>query len=238
MGVYGSAAIRAPHQAGEVIEREKAQGYRASTLHIGTGFETDTEAMRLIGATLDEAQRQNYRVFVETHRATVTQDMARTLRWVQYFPEIAFNADLSHWYTGLEMPYGDFDEKLKLLAPIFERVGFLHGRIGNSGSMQVAIATGRRDEPHLSHFRKMWRLCFEGFLRHASPEDGVVFAPELLPNGFDVDGMKVYGNYAQLDGAAGAPQRETSDRWDQALKLCAIARHAYAEAAAARDGPR
>ena len=45
------------------------------------------------------------------------------------FPEIRFNADFSHYYCGQEMVYGDFEAKLDFMAPIFERVGFIHGRI-------------------------------------------------------------------------------------------------------------
>ena len=53
------------------------------------------------------------------------QDMYRTVRAVERNPEIMINGDFSHWYTGQEMPYGDWEQKLAFIQPVFDRVGFL-----------------------------------------------------------------------------------------------------------------
>jgi hypothetical protein len=155
--------------------------------------------------------------------------MRRTLDLVERHPELRFNADLSHWYTGLEMPYGDFEAKLEALAPVFARVRFLHGRIGDSGSMQVALE-GREDEPFVAHFREMWRRCFRGFLDTAAPGDTIVFAPELLPARLGDGERAVHFNYARRFRDANGEWREESDRWTEALQLCEIARDAFERA--------
>jgi hypothetical protein len=54
----------------------------ATTLHVGTGFESDVEMDALAGAVLEAAERHGQPVFIETHRATMLQDMrARSIWW-------------------------------------------------------------------------------------------------------------------------------------------------------------
>ncbi len=94
------------------------------------------------------------------------------------------NADFSHWYTGLEMVYGGFDRKIQFIRPVFERVRFVHGRIGNPGCMQVDIGDGNEHEhPYVAHFRELWTASFAGFLRSARQAEVIRFTPELLAPG-------------------------------------------------------
>ena len=155
---------------------------------LGTGMEDDDEAARLVEEVLEASTTAGIPLYVETHRATVTQDMWRTVQLVERFPELRFNGDFSHWYTGHDLPMGDFEAKLDLLGPVLERVRYLHGRIGTSGCIQVDVGDGRpADEPPVVHFREMWTRAMAGFVRTARndavPEPGLQlgFAPELLP---------------------------------------------------------
>ncbi len=226
--VYGADCIGVPHEARKVLQAQRAGGFRATTLHLGTGLENDSEALRLIDATLSASAQLDQPVLIETHRATLTQDIWRTLRWIEFFPELRFNADLSHWYTGHAMPYGDFTAKLDLLGPVFARTGFIHGRIGTQSSMQVSIGVGHRDEPHLSHFRAMWKLCFEGFLRSARPTDRLPFLPELLPSTAEGPEGTVHMEYANLQFDRDGQIDEVVDRWEQASILTRIAEDLFA----------
>jgi hypothetical protein len=236
LATLGSGTIRAAEQAYEVIAAQADLGHEVTTLHVGTGFEDDADALRLFESVLDAARRTQHQVYVETHRATLTQDVWRTLRWAAHFPELKFNADLSHWYTGLQLPNGDFEEKLRLMAPIFAKTGFIHGRIGTSGMIQTSIGLGGRDEPHLGHFRTMWRRCFETFVRSSAPGDRFYFVPELLASVVNAPGGKIYKEYAPtIPDASGNPV-EISDRWDQALKLVRIATDLFEAARRDLDG--
>lgn len=69
-------------------------------------MEDDDEAARLIDAVLNASVRYDVPLYVETHRATIFQDLWRAVQFVARFPELRFNGDFSHWYTGLEMVYG------------------------------------------------------------------------------------------------------------------------------------
>lgn len=205
-----SGRVNEAEDAYKLAERWAGDGFALSTLHVGWGIENQDEAKRLIEAILGAAERHKVRLCVETHRATIFQDMWRTVEFVSQFPELRFNGDFSHWYTGQEMVYGGFARKLEFIRPVLERVRFLHGRIGNPGCMQVKIDPTQRPEPeYVTHFRQLWSECFRG--------GADMFAPELLA-------ADIY--YARTLPEGG----EESDRWGQSLLLRRIAEECYAEA--------
>jgi hypothetical protein len=216
LGVCGSHRVNLPAEAAPIAQIAADTGLECLTLHVGWGMESDDEGARLIEAVLDASIRSGIPLYVETHRATLFQDMQRTVQFVARFPELRFNGDFSHWYTGSEMVYGGFENKLAYIQPVLDRVRFIHGRVGNPGCMQVAIAAND-PAPYVAHFRALWTRCFEGFLREPRPRQPfITFTPELLaPDIF----------YARTFHGA-----EESDRWQQSLLLTQIARECFAEA--------
>ena len=198
------------------------QGFESATVHVGFGHESDDEVRALLDDVVTASDRHGIPLYVETHRGTVTQDTWRTVRMVGEHPELRFNGDFSHWYTGLEMTYGDFDARLAFLAPVFERTRFLHGRIGESGAIQIDVGEGDAAvHPSVAHFEQFWTAAFRGFLAHAEPSERIVFAPELLPAAI---------GYARTVPDAAGRRVEEGDRWQQALVLTDIARRCYAAA--------
>ena len=217
LGVCGSGRVNEPKDAEALAKEANASGLECLTLHVGWGMESDEEAAALIGAVLDASTKYGVALFPETHRATIFQDPWRTVQFIRRFPELKFNGDFSHWYTGTEMVYGGFEKKLEFIRPVLDRIFFVHGRIGNPGSMQVDIGDGNVEQhPYVSHFRSLWTVAFSGFLRHRSGKDAIYFVPELL-------GPSIY--YARTFSG-----REESDRWQQSLVLVKIARECFAEA--------
>jgi hypothetical protein len=203
------------------------QGYSCATLMVGTGMENDDEAACLVEEVLEASTAAQIPLYIETHRATITQDIWRTLQLVSRFPEVRFNGDFSHWYTGHDMPSGDFEAKLDLLRPVLQRTRYLHGRIAAGGRIQIDVTDGRVDETSVAHFRALWTGAFAGFL--ATAQDDLIpatdmaigFAPELLPPDFGY-ALVTHGE----DGAA----HELSDRWEQALVLTRIASECFTAA--------
>lgn len=202
-------------------QRWSDEGYLCATMHIGWGFEDDAEVDRLVGAVIDASQSFEIPLYIETHRATITQDPWRTLRLIDVHPEVRFNADFSHWYTGLELVYGGIEWKLDLLKPVFERTAFMHARVGNAGHIQVPLADPTM-ETAMKHYRDMWTRAMAGWLSGAGPGDSLIFAPELLQSG---------NNYARLYQSADGTWQEDSDRWQESLELVSVARECFAEAA-------
>lgn len=217
LGVCGSGRVNTPEEAAPLAKEAREEGLECLTLHVGWGTENDDDTDRLIGSVLDAATKYSIPLYPETHRATIFQDPRRTVQFLARFPELEFNGDFSHWYTGTEMVYGGFENKLEFMRPVLGRIGFLHGRIGNPGSMQVDIGDGSPEgRPYVDHFRALWTESFLGFLRRRPLLDRVCFAPELL-------GPEYY--YARVFG-----NREESDRWQQSVVLVRIARECFAEA--------
>lgn len=196
-------------------------GFVCGTLHVGWGMEDDAAVRKFIEAILSASEKRRLPLYVETHRATLLQDIWRTLQIVNWYPEIRFNGDFSHWYTGQELVYGGFENKFQFIAPVLERVRFLHGRIGNPGCMQVDLGDGdAKGQPFVGHFRELWTASMRGFLESATAGDYLIFCPELLAS-------DIY--YAQS---------RDSDRWRQSLVLCQIARECFANALTKRARAR
>jgi sugar phosphate isomerase/epimerase len=105
-GVCGSGRVNHPSDAYRLAKGACETGLECLTLHVGWGLEDDDEAAQLIEAVLDASVQSAIPLYVETHRATLFQDIWRTVQFTRRFPQLQFNGDFSHWYTGLEMVYG------------------------------------------------------------------------------------------------------------------------------------
>jgi hypothetical protein len=214
-GIAASGRVNVPDEAAALAERLAGDGYECATLHVGWGLEDDDDAARLIESVINASHRWSVPLYIETHRATICQDMWRTVGFVRRFPEIRFNGDFSHWYTGQEMVYGGFEKKLAFILPVLERVRFVHGRIGNPGCIQVRVDVKDPDPPlYVKHFRQLWTGAFRGFVHTAGPGDFICFTPELLA-------PDIY--YARIFPDSNGIPREESDRWEQSLILNEIA---------------
>ncbi len=231
----GLDRINTPDEADAIAAKHAARGDNCLTVHAGWGIEDDDDVFRLVEAILAASDKHRLPIFIETHRATITQDLWRTVKLTEKFPEIRLNCDLSHYYTGQELVYGGMEMKLAFMEPIFARTGFMHGRIGSPGCMQVAIGDGE-SRPATAHgvadfltdFREMWIRAMRGFLCAAGPGDFLIFAPELLAGTH---------YYARLIPAPDGVLTEESDRYHEALVYQQIARECF-KAAAHGETPR
>ncbi len=221
----GLGRVNTPAEVEPLFARRAARRDHCLTLHVGWGMEDDNEIDALLRAILDARQRHQLPAYIETHRATITQDMWRTVQMTKRFPEIRFNIDLSHYYCGQEMVYGDWAQKLDFMQPIFDRTGFMHGRIAAPGWMQAPIeAIDQKPRlahgvDYLAHFREMWTRAMAGFRAHAAPGAELIFAPELLQAGY---------YYARKFPDATGTTVEETDRYAQALLYRDLARECWA----------
>lgn len=225
----GLDRINAADDADRIAAKHAARGDQCITIHVGWGIEDDDEVFRLTEAILNASERHRLPIFIETHRATMTQDIWRTVQLTRKFPEIRFNGDFSHYYCGQELVYGDWESKLLFMEPIFARVGFLHGRIASPGCMQVPIETDLTARPvqahgahnYLDHFKELWTRAMCGFLGAAGRGSVLIFAPELLS-------PAIY--YARMFPNESGHLVEESDRYRQAMLLKDLARSCFSEA--------
>lgn len=217
LGVCGSGRVNVPGEAEFLARQARDENLECLTLHVGWGIEDDDNCARLIEDVLNASAKYEIPLYPETHRATIFQDIWRTVQFVNRFPQLRFNGDFSHWYTGSEFIYGGFERKFEFLRPVMERVRFLHGRIGNPGCIQVDIGDGESTRhPYVQHFRELWTAVFSSFLANEPNLDFFCFAPELLP-------ATIY--YARTCNG-----QEESDRWQQSLVLARIAQECFKDA--------
>ena len=209
----GMGRVLTPQDALPLARLHQDAGVDFTTLHVGTGFESDDEMARLAGAVLEAAAITGHRLHVETHRATMTQDIRRTVDLLARFPQLSLTLDFSHWYTGHEMTYGgEFAERLAWLDPVFARVDSIQLRMGTSGSIQRPL------DPALAHYRDHVAAldrCLAVRRDSPDPPDVLPVAPELLP------AMLGDGEAARPIHYADTP--EQSDRFAEALALSALA---------------
>ncbi len=220
LSLTAHARINKVGELDNLIPKWKSESYNCATLHVGWGMESDSEMDELVAYIIQTSEKNDFPLYIETHRATITQDMQRTVELIKRFPEIRFNGDFSHWYTGQEMVYGGIENKWDFIAPVFERVRFVHARIGNPGSIQVDIADGK-NQVYVDHFKEMWTRAFSGFLKTAKPGDYIIFTVELLQ-------ASIF--YARLIKNENGEWVEEGDRWQQALVYVQIAKECWEEA--------
>jgi hypothetical protein len=211
LATWGLARVLQAPAVAAAVARARGDGHRALTLHLGHGFESEAEADALLDAVAAASQREGLPVWVETHRATLTQDPWRTLGLLARHPALWLTGDFSHWVAGCELRYGDLDDKLARLTPVFARTAMLHGRVAASGSFQVCSHEPRHAADLLLALR-LWQACFEGA---AARGQALPFIVELLP--------AALGYAASTAGDDGLPL-EVGDRWQEALHLLALAR--------------
>jgi hypothetical protein len=220
LGVTTAGRVNLPGEIEPLTRQWKEEGFDCSTLHVGWGTESDDEIDALVSEIIEASTKHDFPLYIETHRATIAQDNWRTVQICHRFPEVRFNGDFSHFYTGHEMPYGDFDAKLAFLQPVLERTKFMHGRIGNSSHMQI-----RWSDPTmpgaLAHFRKIWVQVFRSFLADGKPGDFFCFTPEIIP--FSI-------NYARQFEMPDGTLVEESDRYMDALQMVSFAKECWSEA--------
>ena len=117
----GGARVNTPAEADNIAKQARDGGQVCTTLHVAWGLEDDDAVDRLVDAILNASARHDLPMYIETHRATITDDMWRTVKLTERFPDIRFNGDFSHWYTGHEMVYGGFENKLAFIEPVLDR---------------------------------------------------------------------------------------------------------------------
>jgi len=218
-----SGRVNSPLDTDDVINHAADVGADAVTLHVGWGMETDAEMDAYAQSVLEAAQAHHMPVFIETHRATMVQDIYRTHCLLQRWPDLRFNGDFSHYYCGAEMTYQGFDITRSYLLPILQRVGFFHGRVSNAECIQVdAVDAGDgQTNAHGRDFLWMWETGATFWLKQAHQGDILPFAPELGPpsSGYSLTYVR-NGELAEL-----------SDRWAQTLVLARLAQQAFENAA-------
>lgn len=184
-------------------------------------------AVDLLGRFVGVGEAAGVPVLIETHRATITQDLLRTLDYIEALPHMQVAADLSHYVVAGQMQqvtgdFGPFPADLEAaMTTVVDRAASVHGRVSNGHQVQVDIGNGTDDLP-AAHFARWWKRGFSSWRERAAPGDVFTFVTELGPPPYSII----------TRGPGSAFSREISDRWEQTLVFKRLAETLWAETTA------
>jgi hypothetical protein len=162
------------------VARWKAKNYSCATLIIGSGYETTEQILAEVDVVNQISLALDFPLYIELHRASITEDIETTLTIIKHCPETKFNADFSHYITCYKLDQLSASELkacLDIMQPIFQRVVYFHGRFASSNNIQTP-----KPQPHQEAlYFLLVDQVFTHFHQNSRQGDVLFFAAELLP---------------------------------------------------------
>lgn len=151
------------------------------------------EAIELLKQVIAYGQSKKVKVFIETHRRTVTQDLIRAVSYVQAVEDILLTIDLSHYIVSGEL--GQPSDQVEIAFDhLLQRTGSMHLRISNGEQVQVPL--NRIAPEQLEHYKVWWKAAGVYNQKHLAPGERLPIVVELGPEDYQqkilVDGGWVY----------------------------------------------
>ncbi len=189
----------------------KKQAYVCATIITGTGNESLEEALVIAGIITEVAGTEGFPLFLELHRASVTESIERTLAMVTAYPKLTFTADFSHWILSYRIDELSAEKRLALLskiAPVIERCGYLQLRYASSNHIQ--LSKGLASKHIQSVYHQLTGSVIRAFNANAINGDVLFIAPEVLPS---------FTGYSQLNLLSEEKGIEKYNRYDEARTI-------------------
>ncbi len=191
-----------------------AQDFGAPYVNVvGQVFPLTVEgAIPVIRRWIEMSDEVGMPVQFETHRNCITNDLFATLSMLDAIPEMRLAADLSHYMVDREFKLPLAGWERALISRCIARADSFQGRVASRQQIQLQIDFPQHAK-WLALFQSFWREGLADWrARNASGD--LVFLCELGPP-----------EYAMT----GADGREMSNRWEEALKIKAMAEGIWAD---------
>ncbi|HEX4054854.1 MAG TPA: hypothetical protein VHX86_11365 [Tepidisphaeraceae bacterium] len=107
-------------------------------------------------------------LFIETHGASVTQDLRRTVKVVKRFKKVRLTGDVSHYAAVGEFGPAWSEDVWDHFQRIADRSGNWHGRLGDDAASSETA----------QQFKRLWTIGFGAWLKKARPGDVLPFCCE------------------------------------------------------------
>ncbi|CAK4121688.1 unnamed protein product [Aphanomyces euteiches] len=148
--------------------------------HTGKDFFTFEQNCELIQLTQDIIAETGIRIVHEIHRSRFSGHPMLFLPYLNHFPNIELNADLSHWCVVCESLLEDQEEMLT--QQVFPRVRHIHARVGHSQAPQVTDFRAPEHLDALTQHLKWWDAIVDlGHVETITPEFGPTPYTPTLP---------------------------------------------------------
>lgn len=197
------------------LARAKAYG---DIQHINVQVMTPFLVDRLAVDFLQEIHRlsalHGIPAYIETHRGTITQDLLRTVEYIERIKNLRLTIDLSHYVVAGEM-HTVTDEAEALFGKLLRRASAFHARVSNGEQVQVDIGDDG-EHPMMRHFERWWGQGMERWRSSAGSGDALPFVVELGPPPYAITADEYAGRLQEL-----------GDRWKQSLLLLRTARRLW-----------
>jgi Xylose isomerase-like TIM barrel len=180
---------------------------------IPDAFIVGQEAINRIQGLMEEANRFGVPFFVETHRGRITQDLLRTIEYVNAIPNMRLTMDLSHYVLAGEMY--EFEQADPYFDRLLQRTSSIHARVTNAQQIQIDVGPNG-EHPMVEHFVNWWKRGMAYWLKEAEVGDVLPFVCEIGHH------YTVTPNYLP-----GFSWEEHYDRWQQSLVFKRLAKDAW-----------
>ncbi|TVY10941.1 sugar phosphate isomerase/epimerase family protein [Paenibacillus cremeus] len=171
------------------------------------------EAVDFLNSLITQSEAVGIPLFIETHRGRITQDLLRTVDYVQQLPRMRLSIDFSHYVVGGAMDSEPISETTEsYFHTLLERASSIHARVSNGHQVQVDIGDNG-DHPMVRHFVRWWRSGMQQWRKQAKENEAFYFVCELGPPSYAIQ--------SAVNG------KELSDRFQQALVLKRLGEEAW-----------
>lgn len=111
------------------------------------------KAIDYIKQVKEIGEKLGVRVFIETHRGTITQDLNATIDYINVINDLELTIDLSHYVVA-----GEIDVTNDLIEKAFDQLlqhtGSIHVRVSNGQQIQLSMDTIKEEQ--LNNFKRWW----------------------------------------------------------------------------------
>ena len=208
------ASIESQEELHKAIDVVQASGARGLIIEVRKTFASLEQGQLMIEYIIRHCKERKVAYYIDIHRNSLTQDLAKVATWAQEIKGIQFDADLSHLVSAYDLGWKLSKRVAHAFDLILSKAGMVDGRISNGQQLQIDVGP-KAEHPQAKRFQAWWKKAMVSWLKNAGAEDVFVFRSELGPPPYSITDLK--GN-------------EISDRWAQAQVLKDLAIRTWNEA--------
>lgn len=144
--------------------------------HTGKDYFSFGDNCSLIETCMDISERTGVKIIHETHRGRFSHHAASLLPYLEEYPGLELNADLSHFSAVSESLLEDQEE---ILEPVLEASRYIHARVGHDQGAQVNHPFAPEWSLNLERFLGFW----QDIIKRSKARKELVFhiCPEFGP---------------------------------------------------------